>query len=98
MEIPIAAVTAPGFAGESAANFAGGASKLAIRWRRIGDKIPHHMNDRPIHSEQVGIKISLRDAIPSLPAQPRVELIFRDRFQNGPLIIRPRRFRIDAPY
>ncbi len=53
-----------------------------------GDKIPHDMDNRAFDAKQIGIQIVLGDAIANLSLQPGIELVFRDRFQDGAMLVR----------
>ena len=81
MEMPITAVGSPGFSSASSC-LETGASKLAMRSRRMETKYPITCVDRAIDAEEIGVEILLGDPIADLAVQAGEELILRDSFED----------------
>ena len=48
-----------------------------------GDEVAHHVRNRIVHAEEVGIQVPLRHLEADLAGQTRVQLVLGDGFQHG---------------
>ena len=60
------------------------------------DEVAHHVGDRVLHAEEVGVEVALGDPVADLAGQPGVELVLGDRLQDGAALVGARVFRVEG--